>query len=454
MKKRLLSVLLVVAMVVSGFTGCAKNNTPKDVIPNPTKAAGETGTDDNADSETPASSLSGKIVYWSMWQETEPQAEILKNAIARFETANPNCKVTVEWKGRTISDLLLPALESGTQIDIFDTDPAKIYSADPGKLLDLGEFYASESAQGTLVKDSILEGLVNWDEALGAEVGLTGYHSVPYAPYVMSWFYNKEHFAKAGIEAVPTTFEELAVACEKLKAAGYTPITIDDVYMSLIYGYILQRAIGSENTYALSDSNSAEFKALWEDPKVLEVLTLIEDFAAKGYFSDYIDTNIYPAGQAEFALGNASMTVNGTWLPAEVGDIAGEEFQWGEFATPTLTGSSVPITENTIGGQAFMVSNATQNKDAVYKLLRAFISDETQKEFSEKGLVPCSNGAEWPANVAEQKDMVSKLTANVNYAAGVETDFGLSVMQTEITKVIGGDQSAAECLANIKSQIK
>ena len=453
MKKRIWSVILVTAMTVLYLAGCAKKpaDTAGDATPSPTKApvAAEDGT-----TEVPAAGLSGEIVYWSMWQETEPQATILKNAIARFGEANPDCKVTVEWKGRTISDLLLPALESGTTIDIFDTDPAKIYSADPGKLLDLNDFYASEASQGVTVKDSVLEGLVNWDEALGTEAGLTGYHSVPYAPYVMSWFYNKEHFEKAGIEAVPTTWDELAVACEKLKAAGYTPITIDDVYMTLIYGYALQRAIGTENTYALADNKAANFKELWDDPAVLQVLKNIEDFAAKGYFSDYIDSNIYPAGQAEFALGNASMTMNGTWLPVEVAEIAGEGFRWGEFATPAMAGSSVPITQNSIGGQAFMVSAATQNKDAVYELLRFFISDETQQEFSDNGLVPCSNGADWPENVAEQKQMVASLTANINYAAGVETDFGLSVMQTEITKVIGGELTAEDCLANIKKQLQ
>lgn len=455
MKKRIWSIVLVISMVVLYLGGCAKSpvDTSKDPTPNPTKApaAEEKGAETT---QTPAAGLSGEIVYWSMWQETEPQAKILKNAVARFSDANPDCKVTVEWKGRTISDLLLPALESGTKIDIFDTDPAKIYSADPGKLLDLGDFYTSEASQGVAVKDAVLEGLVNWDEALGAEAGLTGYHSVPYAPYVMSWFYNREHFEKAGIEAVPTTWDELAAACEKLKAAGYTPITIDDVYMTLIYGYALQRALGTENTYALSDNKAANVKELWDDPAVLQVLKVLEDFASKGYFSDYIDSNIYPAGQAEFALGNASMTVNGTWLPVEVAEIAGEDFKWGEFATPTMAGSQVPITENSIGGQAFMVSAATQNKDAAYELLRFFISDETQKEFADNGLVPCSNGADWPANVAEQKEMVSSLTANINYAAGVETDFGLSVMQTEITKVIGGDLSAEECLANIKKQLQ
>ncbi len=446
----MLGLVLAVTMVAISVMGCASKAPSEDE-----QTVSTSDTDKKEESETKGgSNLSDTIVYWSMWQETEPQAYILKNAIARFEDANPDCKVKVEWSGRGIKELILPALEVGTQIDIFDTDPNNLYSADPSKLLNLDDFFVSNSAQGTTtVKDSLLEGLVNFDEELGKAVGLSGYHTVPYSPYVVSWFYNKEHFAKAGIDKVPTTWEELDSACEKLVAAGYTPITIDDAYLDLIFAHYLQRAVGSEKTIALADNKNANAKELWNDPLVLQMLKDMESFAAKGYFSKYIDTNIYPAGQAEFALGNASMTINGSWFPAEVANIAEDDFQWGQFAYPTVSGSNVPITENTIGGQSFMVSANTKNKEAVYELLRYFISNETQQEFLENGLVPCTNDIQWPEEVSEQKEIVANLTGNIQWAAGIETDFGLSVILTEVTKVIGGNQSAADCLSNIQKEL-
>jgi len=39
-------------------------------------------------------------------------------------------------------------------------------------------------------------------------------------------FYNKEHFKKAGIKNFPKTWEEFWTACDKLKAAGFTPISL------------------------------------------------------------------------------------------------------------------------------------------------------------------------------------------------------------------------------------
>ncbi len=441
MKKRLLSLLLVMLMLASLLSGCASDKETKDASGTDANPAEDTDAKDNA------STLKGDIVYWSMWQETEPQAEILKNAIARFEAANPDCSVSVEWNGRAVRDLVLPALEAGTQIDVFDADPTGFYAAAPEKLLDVTDFYESAAAQGSgTIKDNILPGLVNWDSELGKKAGLSGNHSVPYSPYVVSWFYNKQHFADAGITKVPETWEEFDDACAKLVAAGHTPITIDDAYLVLIVAYYIQRAIGIEEASKLAKENGA----LWDNPQVLKMIEAMEDFAKKGYFSKNLITNIYPAGQAEFALGNASMTMNGSWFPAEVAEIAPADFQWGEFAYPTVPDGASLITENTIGGQAFMVNGATGNKEAVYELLRYFVSDETQQEFFENGLVPCTKNTEWPAEVSDQKAMVEALTANVGWAGDLETDFVLSVGLTEILKVISGDQSAQDCYTHIK----
>ncbi len=460
MKKRVLSLVLVFMLVVANFAACTKNDEKSQETDSKDSKTEETiETTESAEASVTTvpegiSSLSGEIVYWSMWQETESQANILKSAIENFEKANPDCKVTVEWTGRTIKDVILPALESGEQIDIFDTDPNNIYKADASKLLDLTELYNSESLQGTeTVKDSLLGGLVSFDETMSQKAGLTGYHSLPYSPYVVSFFYNKAQFAQAGIDAVPKTWEEFDAVCAKLVAAGLVPFTVDDAYRDMIYSYYMQRAIGSEACAALVQG-TADSKSLWDDPMVKQMLTTMEDYAKKGYFSDNIDTNIYPAGQTEFALGNATITINGSWFPSEVANMVDESFQWGEFAIPTVTGSNVPITENNIGGQSFMVNASNQNKEAVFELLRYFISNETQQKFTENGLVPCTKSTDWPASVFDQKAIVESLTSNVDWCAGMETDFGMSVVLSELTKVMAGDQNADEALTAIKGQIK
>ena len=59
-------------------------------------------------------------------------------------------------------------------------------------------------------------------------------------------FYNEDIFKEAGVEAVPETWEQFLDACEKIKAAGYIPITSDDAYILCNFGYHLARYIGSD----------------------------------------------------------------------------------------------------------------------------------------------------------------------------------------------------------------
>ena len=57
----------------------------------------------------------------------------------------------------------------------------------------------------------------------------------------------------------------------------------------------------------------------WDDPSVLAVAKAYEDFAKKGYFSESIASNVWPAGQnQELAAGTAAIYLNGSWLPNEV----------------------------------------------------------------------------------------------------------------------------------------
>ena len=48
------------------------------------------------------------LVYWSMWNETEGQALVIQDAIAKFEAQNPNIKIEAVWNG-TLSDIAQPS---------------------------------------------------------------------------------------------------------------------------------------------------------------------------------------------------------------------------------------------------------------------------------------------------------------------------------------------------------
>lgn len=76
MKKRTLSVLLTAAMAVSMLAGCgSKTEAPAETAPAATQEAG---------GETAAPAEGGTLVYWSMWESTEPQGQAIQKAIDAF----------------------------------------------------------------------------------------------------------------------------------------------------------------------------------------------------------------------------------------------------------------------------------------------------------------------------------------------------------------------------------
>ena len=100
------------------------------------------------------------------------------------------------------------------------------------------------------------------------------------------------------------------------------------------FGYSLARHVGEAGVVDIVTNG------LWaEEPGVLAMAKQYEELATLGYISPYIATNVWPQGQnVELALGEAAMYLNGTWLPNEVSEIAGPDFNWGFFSYPSVPG--------------------------------------------------------------------------------------------------------------------
>lgn len=54
-----------------------------------------------------------------MWNSGKPQAVVIEAAAAVYE-AETGVHVNIEWKGRTINELISAALEANENIDLFD----------------------------------------------------------------------------------------------------------------------------------------------------------------------------------------------------------------------------------------------------------------------------------------------------------------------------------------------
>ena len=109
MRKKVTALVLTSAMAVSLAACGGGNSTATTAAP-----AADTPAPD-----APAAEPSGDgLVYWSMWEATEPQGQAIQAAVDQF-TADTGISVDLQFKGRTgIREGLQPALDAGTNIDL------------------------------------------------------------------------------------------------------------------------------------------------------------------------------------------------------------------------------------------------------------------------------------------------------------------------------------------------
>ena len=428
MKKKILSVLLCTAMVASLAVGCGGNK--------------------NSDS---GSGSSDKLVYWSMWEATEPQGQAIQEAVDAY-TKETGVEVDVQFKGRTgIREGLESALKSGTNIDMFDEDIDRVNGTWGSYLMDLEQ----------LAKDNDYEKTANAGliQACRDVAGGT-LKSIPYQPNVFAFFYNQDLFDQAGIKEVPKTWDEFLAVCQKLKDAGITPMTMDDAYATCVIGYHLGRYVGEEGVKKIVT------EGLWDDPAVLQMAKDIEELASKGYFSENVGKNVWPNGQnVELAGGQVAMYLNGSWLPNEVKATAGPDFKWGCFAYPELgecetniEGAKATGTEsNNFGAQVFAINKDSQKSKEAFDLITYITKGEYDQKLAEAsiGIPADTTNTEWPELVKCAKPVIEASTNRFSWAVGVESNADMTpAIKENFIKLMEGTLDAEGFVSAMQNAAK
>ena len=429
--KKLLSIMLVLAMALS-LVACG--GAPASTPASEPAASGEAAAPVVGEIEEGA-----KLVYWPMWAETEPQGALIAEAVEAF-TDETGVEVEINFAGgRDTRKTLQPALDAGETIDVFDEDVERVNVTWKDYLLDIQAMYDASALNGNQNAT-----LIN----LAKELGGGSLHSVPYQPSTFVVMYNKGAFEKAGIEAVPTTKDELFAACDALVANGYIPFTVDDAYMAAFFGYIVDRVAGAEAATAVADGDFA-------NEAVLKAAQVIEEMVKAGYIDPRAAGNTWPNGQNNIADESVAMYLNGTWLPNEIRNQTAEGFQWGSFALPNLAEGGDGAEANNFGAQCFGINKDTQYPNAAFALVQWLTSGEWDQKLADATLgVPMANDATWPAATAEAKTIIDNTTSRLAWAVGMENDANVNAaIKTNLALMISGQldaQGFADAFAKVQ----
>lgn len=427
--KKLMSMLLAGCMVFS-LTACGSKSNDE----------GTTGNNSTEGNDTTVSADAGELTYWSMWNNTEPQAQIIQEAIDAYK-AETGIKVNVEWKGRDLGTVLQSALEAGEKIDFFDWDYQKIALEYADKVLDLEDMAKAVNYDDFAIK-ALPASVRRWAGSLV---------TIPYQPYTSGIFYNKAMFTEAGVEGEPQTWSEFLEVCEKIKSTGVAPIAQDDAYVDYAFGYHLARYVGQAGVEEIVLNGN------WaENENVLKAAQDIVDLIEKGYFSEYAP-GAYPEGENEVGYEEAAMLVNASWVPAEITNNTGCDLEWGMFNYPSVDGGKDPNTIANVGAQGFAINKNSENAQAAFDLIMKITTGEfDQKMALECGGIPAdSRNEEWPEDLVGVRESFLALTETYDWNAGLNANPDISeTIRTNCLQLFEGKLTAQEFVDAMESATK
>ena len=313
MKKRMIAAMLA-GIIVLSVTACGNSaaDTGSNAPAQTTENADTPDTAQEAPAETPAESAGPvELTVTTTFAGEDTNAQNYKDAVKAWEEQTGNTIVdTSATADETFKMRIATDFETGSEPDVlffFNGADANSF-IEAGKVLSLDEIRAEFPEYATNMNEDLIPGSLVDDKK----------YAIPVNGYWEAMFVNTEILEAAGVAMPGTdyTMDMFKEDCEKIKAAGYTPIA---AALGNIPHYWWEFAIfnnQSPDTHleipeSLDDANGQAWVAGMNDIKELYEL---------GYFPDNTLSATDDETFAMFTDGKAAFLIDGSW---KVGGIVG-----------------------------------------------------------------------------------------------------------------------------------
>lgn len=302
----------------------------------------------------------------TMWQNGDcaPDACIERALVDAFEATNPDIKIDLISQppdGYFTSLLTSSAIGRGPDIAAMW---AGLYMLEFEQYMtDLHQFVSDDIiAQTTGANYFSQDG--DTDKALYV------------APLTVQWYtgwYNKALFAKAGIEDVPTTWDELKAASDKLKAAGIQPIVQGAAGGSAQFQPLFEWAYLAAALPVSDWGKILSGEMPYNNPTLVAQLDKWHGLYADGYMNE--DAFNYPGTVDDFTTGKAAMLLGGgSWQATELRQGLGDDL--GILIPPYSDEAQTAVVA--LAGSGYAVMNYSKNQEAAGKFITFILSEEGQ----------------------------------------------------------------------------
>jgi len=270
----------------------------------------------------------------------------------------------------------------------------------------------------------------------------------------VGFWYNKDLFAQAGIEATPTTWTEFLDDVKKLKAAGITPIALGegDKWPGAFYWEYLAVRIGGKAAFDAAYSRKGAFT----DEPFVQAGEKLQELIALEPFQDGFLGASWPDEQVVMATSKAAMDLMGQWAPSAFKDASvdkqglGDKLGW--FPFPAVEGGAGDPADALGGGNGFVVGKDAEPEAVDF--LKYISSKESQIAQAQIGLsVPVVKGAEVgltdPMLVLVQKGAAAAKYFQLYYDQAMPPAVG-AVVNDAVQGIFAGTMTPEECAAMIE----
>ncbi len=367
------------------------------------------------------------LEYWSMWNEPEPQALAIQKWIAAFEAENPNIKINATWNGRENQTKLRSALAAGTKVDFMDQDADQI----AGGLMAEGMGYPlDEFLQQTALDENITVAETFVPGVLDLHKLTDHYYLFPYVYNTWQFWTNMDILEEVGV-AEPQTWDEFLAMAQTIKDAGYSVLASEGSEFSYnfpYFVYLVERQKGPGFLLSAVEDKTGE---TWKDPVFLQSAEMIRELWDLGYIPAESVGYVWPAAQMTLAVGDSAMELCGSWLPTELRDTAGEDFNWGGLRFPAVEGGEGSINDITAWLLSFMIMKDSAHPEAAFEFLKFTQTQANAQIMADEALVGVTRkGVSWAEGIKDGE------TASANATVAFMPNDGIQALYPEYQETV------------------
>lgn len=386
----------------------------------------------------------GPITVW--YSNNEQEVAWGKAMVAAWNTAHPEQTVTGQEipAGKSSEEVIGAAITAGTApCLVFNTAPSAVGQFQrQGGLVNLATFPDGAS----YITDRSGPVADQYKAADG------GFYQLPWKSNPVMIFYNKDLFAKAGLDKdkpALSTYADFLAAAKKIKDSGAAPYAINPAPTSEFY----QSQFDFMPLYAAASGGKslvADGKATFTDQAGIDVATFWKTIYAEGYAGKETIQ-----GDA-FADKKAAMAIVGPWAIA----VYKGKINWGSVPVPTKDGIAADQTYTFSDAKNVGLYSACQNQGTAWDVLKFATSQEQDGALlSKTGQMPLRKDlqAAYPDYFAKNpsyQQFGSQAARTVEVPAGPHTVEILQDFRDAWTKsVISGDGDVTQALQGAADKI-